>query len=516
MRNRYALISVFDKEGVVDFAKELSNLGIGIVSTGGTAVVLRDSGLKVKEVSELTGFPEMLDGRVKTLHPVIHGGILAKRDEKSHMDALKKLNIAAIDFVICNLYPFEEIIRKPGVNLEEVIENIDIGGPALIRAAAKNYRDVVVLTRPGQYREVVEALKSGKEISLEQRERFAVEAFSHTARYDSIVSQYLRGRWMDDVLPENLTVTMSKIEDMRYGENPHQKGGFYRVFPKVEEPCVSNVKQLQGKNLSFNNVLDSDCAIECIKEFSELTCVIVKHATPCGIASSDSLLQAWKDALATDVKSSFGGIVSFNGTVDGDLAQDLSKYFLEVIIAPSFSDEALSILGKKKNLRLLELKGLDKKIDRKGMEFRGVVGGFLVQERDVYLADRETWRVVTKKKPSQEDLKSMEFAVKCVKYVKSNSVVFVKDTRTIAIGGGQSSRVDASWIATHKGKEDIKGSIMASDAFFPFRDAVDVAAEAGVKAIIQPGGSVRDREIIQAADEHGVAMVFSGQRYFKH
>lgn len=516
MENKYALISVFDKKGIVDFAKELSNLGISIISTGGTATVLRDSGVKIKEISELTGFPEMLDGRVKTLHPIVHAGILAKRDEKLHMGSLKKHGIKTIDLVVCNLYPFEETIQKPNVSTGEVIENIDIGGPTLIRASAKNYKDVIVLTKPKQYNEILKILKSKKEVSLEQRKRLAIEAFSHTAQYDSIISQYFSKKWTDEILPENHTFTMRKIQDMRYGENPHQKGAFYKALPIVEEPCISNAKQLQGKELSFNNILDSDCAIECMKEFSDLTCVIVKHATPCGIASSNNLLQAWKDAYATDVYSPFGGIVSFNREVKEDVAKELFNYFLEVIIAPKFSKEALSIFGKKKNLRLLELKDLEKKFDRKGTNFRSVVGGFLAQDRDVWLSDKNNWKIVTKKKPSQEDLESMEFAVRCVKHVKSNSVLFVKDTRTIAIGGGQTSRVDAAWIATHKGKENIKGSIMASDAFFPFRDAVDVATKAGVKAIIQPGGSIRDDEVIEAADEHGIAMVFSGQRYFRH
>jgi phosphoribosylaminoimidazolecarboxamide formyltransferase/IMP cyclohydrolase len=309
---------------------------------------------------------------------------------------------------------------------------------------------------------------------------------------------------------------MRKIEEMRYGENPHQKGAFYRMLPEVSEPCITTAKQLQGKELSFNNILDGNCAIECIKEFFEPTCVIIKHATPCGIASAKTLLQAWKDAYATDVLSPYGGIVAFNREVDRGVAEELSPYFLEVIIVPNFSKDAFSVFGKKKNLRLLECTGLDQKIERKGLDIRSVVGGFLIQERDIWFSPKEHWKVVTTKKPSPEDLSSMEFAVRCVKHVKSNSVLFVKGTQTVAIGGGQTSRVDATWIATHKGKENIKGSIMASDAFFPFRDGVDVAAQAGVKAIIQPGGSIRDEEVIQAANEHEISMVFSGQRYFRH
>jgi phosphoribosylaminoimidazolecarboxamide formyltransferase/IMP cyclohydrolase len=516
MENKWALISVFDKQGIVEFARIISKFNIQVISSGGTAAILKESGINVKEVSELTGFPEMLDGRVKTLHPVVHAGILARRDTKTHIDTLLQHKINKIDFVVCNLYPFEDTIEKSNVSIEEIIENIDIGGPTLIRAAAKNYKDVTVLTNSKQYKDIIEIIKSRKEISLKIRKKLAIDAYSHTAQYDSIISQYLQNRWSEDILPVNPTLTMRKIQDMRYGENPHQKGAFYKALPITSEPCISNAKQLQGKELSFNNILDSDCTIECIKEFIEPACVIVKHATPCGVASAETMLQSWKDAFSTDIYSPFGGIVAFNREVPEEVAKELSDFFLEVIIGPSFSENALKIFGKKKNLRLLEFKGLDKKIKRKGVNYRSVVGGFLAQERDIWLNEKKNWKNVTEKKPSQEDLDSMEFAVKCVKHVKSNSVLFVKDMHTVAIGGGQTSRVDAAWIATHKGKENIKGSIMASDAFFPFRDAVDVAAKAGVKAIIQPGGSIRDKEVIEAANEHDIVMVFSGQRYFRH
>ncbi|MDH7516916.1 MAG: bifunctional phosphoribosylaminoimidazolecarboxamide formyltransferase/IMP cyclohydrolase [Candidatus Thermoplasmatota archaeon] len=517
MKITRALISVSDKTGVADFARGLSKLGVEIISTGGTATFLKKLGVKIREVSDVTGFPEMLDGRVKTLHPVIHAGILAKRKEKKHMDTLKKHGIKTIDLLVCNLYPFEEIIKKPKVSLEDVIENIDIGGPSLIRAGAKNYQDVIVLTNPKQYNNVLKTLKSKKDLDKKEREKLAIEAFTHTAQYDAIISKYLRDRLTDEMLPENNNIAMRKIQEMRYGENPHQKGAFYRVLPEITEPCISNAVQLQRKKLSYNNILDSDCAIECIKEFPDKpACVIIKHATPCGVATSDDLLHAWKDAYATDTYSPFGGIVAFNRKVEKNVANELSNLFLEVIIAPSFTREALALFGKKKNLRLLQIKGLDKKIKRHGIEYRSVVGGVLAQERDICFSDKKDWRIVTKNKPSREDLISMDFAVRCVKHIKSNSVVFVKGTRTVGIGGGQTSRVDATWIATYKGKENIKGSIMASDAFFPFRDAVDVAAKAGVKAIIQPGGSIRDEEVIKAADEHGISMVFSGQRYFRH
>lgn len=516
MKVKQALISVSDKTDIADFAKRLSDLGINILSTGGTANALLKAGIPIKEVSNVTGFPEMLDGRVKTLHPIIHAGILAKRENKDHMDTIKKHNIKTIDLLVCNLYPFEETIKKPKVDINDVIENIDIGGPTLIRAAAKNYKDVIVVTNIDQYKNVLKSLKEKGDLSLSEKEKLALDAFSHTAQYDSIISNYLRNKWTDEKLPKNNSIALRKIQDMRYGENPHLGGAFYKSLPEITEPCITNAVKLQGKELSYNNILDADCAIECIKEFADPTCVIIKHATPCGIASAKSLIRAWKDAYATDTYSPFGGIVSFNKEVGKDVAEELSKLFLEVIIAPGFSKEALKIFGEKKNLRLLELKGLDKNIDRKGMIYRSVVGGFLSQERDVKLTHKKDWKIVTKKKPTKKEIMSMEFAVKCVKHVKSNSVVFVKNTKTVGIGGGQTARVDATWIATHKGKENIKGSTMASDAFFPFRDGIDVAAEAGVIAIIQPGGSIRDDEVIEAADEHGIAMVFSAQRYFRH
>jgi phosphoribosylaminoimidazolecarboxamide formyltransferase/IMP cyclohydrolase len=516
MEHRTALISVYDKAGIVDFSKALVTLKFTLLSTGGTAAVLKKAKIPHTEITELTRFPEMLDGRVKTLHPVIHAGILARRDKKKHIETLKKHQIPLIDIVVCNLYPFENTIQQPHVRIEDVIETIDIGGPTLIRAAAKNYRSVLVVTNPRQYPEIITALKSKTKPSLQYRERLAVEAYSHTASYDAIISQYLRARWTDEVLPEEFTIPMRKIQQMRYGENPHQKAAFYRALPPVSEPSVSTAVQLQGKELSFNNILDANCAIECIKEFSEPSCVIIKHATPCGIASARTVLQAWTDAYATDQYSPYGGIVAFNREVPKEVATELSQFFLEVIVAPGFSHEALMKFEEKKNLRLLRVKGLEKKQKRNGLDVRSVVGGFLAQERDVWFTDTRTWKTVTKITPTADDLRSMEFAVKCVKHIKSNSVVFVKGTRTVGIGGGQTSRVDATWIATHKGNDNITGSTMASDAFFPFRDAVDVAAKAGVRSIIQPGGSIRDEEVITAANEHGIAMVFTGQRYFRH
>jgi phosphoribosylaminoimidazolecarboxamide formyltransferase / IMP cyclohydrolase len=516
MKIKRALISVSNKQGLIEFVQRIASLHITIVSTGGTYRFLTSEGIPITEISEITGFPEMLDGRVKTLHPYIHGGILALRSNKQHMETIQKHDIAPFDMVVCNLYPFEETIKKPNVNLSEVIENIDIGGPTLIRSAAKNYKDVLVITNPNQYTAIADSLEKKEDISLAERERLALEAFTHTAQYDSIISTYLRKIWTNELLPENTSLALRKKQDMRYGENPHLKGGFYQIVPEITEPCISNVIQLQGKDLSYNNIFDADGAIEAVKEFTDPSCVIIKHATPCGIASEKSVLEAWEKAYATDTYSPFGGIVSFNRKIGSEVAEGLNKLFLEVIIAPEYTAEALQVFKEKKNLRLLQLPGLDKPLHRNGMVFRSVVGGMLSQERDVTMTPLDQWNIVTKIKPTQKQLRSMEFAVRCVKHIKSNSVVFVKDTHTVGIGGGQTARVDATWIATHKGKDNIKGSIMASDAFFPFRDAVDMAAAAGVKAIVQPGGSIRDEEVIIAADEHRIAMVFTGQRYFRH
>ena len=516
MKVKRALISVSDKTDLAYFALELSKLHLDILSTGGTARFLKENNVNNIDVSSVTNFPEMLDGRVKTLHPIIHAGILARRDNPEHIKTLEKYKIKPIDLLVVNLYPFEDTIKKSKVSMDEVIENIDIGGPTLIRAAAKNYKDVIIITNKNQYKTVLKSLQDKGDVNIADREKLAIEAFSHTAQYDCIISNYLSSKWTDEVLPENKTITMRKKQVMRYGENPHLKGCFYKVIPETLEPCITNALKLQGKELSYNNILDSDGAIEAIKEFTDPTCVIIKHVTPCGIASAKNLLSAWKDAYATDNYSPFGGVICFNRTVEKNVAEELSKLFLEVVIAPGYSKEALFVFSEKKNLRLLKLERIDKKISRRGIVYRNVVGGFLLQERDIKMTPQKEWKVVTKKKPTREELISMDFAVKCVKHIKSNSVVFVKNTHTVGIGGGQTARVDATWIATKKGKENIKGSTMASDAFFPFRDAVDVAAEAGVTAIVQPGGSIHDEEVIQAANEHKISMVFTGQRYFRH
>ena len=492
-----ALVSVWNKESIEEFCKKLHMAGIEIFSTGGTAKKLLSAGIPVREVEELTGFSNLFEGRIKTLHTSIYAAILARRDS-ADMKELKEKGIKPIDMVVCNFYPFQ-------LGMEEM----DIGGPCMVRAAAKNWRHVIVVSHPSQYSLVAEHLKKGFEEKL--RKRLAIEALQRTAYYDSILSMQEGG----EKFPEIISFPFKKIQELRYGENPHQRGAFYGI-EGVKEACIATAKKIHGKELSYNNILDADRAIECIKEFEEPTAVIIKHATPSGIASAESVDKAWEDAFATDEYSPFGGVVAVNREVKGKLAEKMMKIFLEVIIAPSFSKEAMEVFTTKKNLRLLEVKGLEKAERERCLEIRSVVGGALVQERDLKEINPKEWKVVTEKKPSQEDITSMIFAVKCVKHVKSNAVVFVKGTKTVAIGGGQTSRVDASWIATHKGKDRIKGSIMASDAFFPFRDAVDVAAKAGVKAIIQPGGSIRDKEVIEAANEHGIAMVFSGQRCFLH
>ena len=493
---RTALVSVYDKEGIENFSMALHNAGIKIISTGGTAERIEKAGVPVTKVEEITGFRDLMDGRIKTIHTSIYAGIMARRGT-SDMEELKKEGITPIDMVVCNFYPPEVGISK-----------MDIGGPCMVRAAAKNWKDVVVVSHPSQYPEIMSCLKKG--FDEETRKKLAVDAIRRTSYYDAMIAEIES----DEDFPEIITLPYKKCKELRYGENPHQKGAFYTG--RIEEPCIASAKKLQGKEISYNNILDANGAIECIKEFDEPTVVIIKHATPSGIASSSDIVKAWEDAFATDEYSPFGGVVAVNREISKELAEKMTKIFLEVVIAPSFSKEAREIFAKKKNLRLLEVEGLEKAERKQDMAFRSVVGGMLVQERDIKIGNPDEWRVVTKKKPSPEDIKSMLFAVKCVKHIKSNAVVFVKGTRTVAIGGGQTSRVDASWIAVHKGGERIKGSIMASDAFFPFRDAVDVAADAGVKAIIQPGGSIRDEEVIKAANEHGIAMVFSGQRYFLH
>ncbi len=512
-----ALLSVSDKLGLTEFAGRLAKLGIELVSTGGTAKALRDAGLKVTDVADLTKFPEMMEGRVKTLHPKVAGGILSRRTADD-LAAMRQHGILPIDLVVVNLYPFEATAAKRGTSLHDLVEQIDIGGPSLIRAAAKNHEHVLVVTDPKQYDGVAKAIEKD-EIPLGLRQELALRAFQHTARYDAVIARALSKRFGLTDYPEHLAFAYDRIETLRYGENSHQRAAFYhKSGPRnVVEPSIVLSKQLHGKQLSYNNILDADVALEAVKEFPEKpACVIVKHATPCGIAQADSVLAAYQDALACDPYSPFGGIVAVNRPLDLATAQALGDLFLEIVVAPSFAPDALAHLQKKKNLRLLEVPGLDKPHQRSGTQIRSVTGGLLVQDRDLKPYEPKEWKVVTRKQPSKEQLTSLQFAARCAKHIRSNAVVFCQGTRTVGIGGGQTARVDSVFIATHKGGDKIKGSVMASDAFFPFRDGIDEAAKHGVAAIVQPGGSIRDEEVIAAADEAGIAMCFSGQRSFRH
>ena len=505
-----ALISVSNKEGIVDFAKELDQLGIKIISTGNTAKLLGQNKIKVANVSDVTKFPEMLDGRVKSVHPNILGGILADRKNKKHMVELKKQKIELIDLVAVNFYPFEETIRKTK-KIKDVVENIDIGGPSLARAAAKNHNDVLVVVDTSDYKDLIEKIKS-KKISEEYRQTLAAKAFEMTAHYDSLINWYFNGLTKNGY-PKILNLTFRKIQDLRYGENPHQTAAFYKdIF--TELGYVATAKQLQGKELSYNNILDIDAAFELVKEFDKPTAAVIKHTNPSGVASANSIEEAYKRAHEADPKSAFGCIVALNRNCNAKIAEYMKPLFIEALICQKFEKNALEILKEKKNLRLLET-GLVKKLDNK-FDLRKVTGGLLVQNEPHTDLNQKNLKIVTKRKPTKKELKSLIFAWKVNKHVKSNSVVFVKEDITVGIGAGQMSRVDAVNIAIMKNEDKIKGSVMSSDAFFPFRDGVDQAAKAGVTSIIQPGGSIRDEEVIQAANENGIAMVFTGIRLFKH
>lgn len=503
-----ALISVSNKEGVVDFAKGLVELGYEIISTGGTYKTLKDNGVQVKQVAEITGFPEILDGRVKTLHPMVHGGILAKRTEE-HLAELSKNNIKPIDLVAVNLYPFKETISKSGVTLDEAIENIDIGGPTMVRASAKNFNSVVIIVNPDKYTSVLKELKENKEVSHATRLSLALEAFSHTATYDATISGYL-ANLKGEVFPDNLVVVGEKVYNLRYGENPHQKASFY----KLAEPTVGLPDAIQhnGKELSYNNIIDTQAAWDLVKEFDEPACVIVKHTNPCGVARADTLELAYEKAFAADSLSAFGGIIAFNRKVDKETAKKASEPFMEVIIAPEYEPEALEIMANKKNLRVLELK-----LNKAGQRLiRSVEGGFVVQENDAAAISVADLQVVTKVKPSPAQMEELLFALKIVKHVKSNAIVIAKDNQSIGVGAGQMNRVGAATIALEHGGDKCQGAVLASDAFFPFKDTVEIAAKYGISAIIQPGGSVRDEESIEECDKQGIAMVFTSVRHFKH
>lgn len=508
----FALLSVSDKAGVVDFARGLTNRGFGLISTGGTAKALRDAGLAVRDISEVTGFPEMLDGRVKTLHPVVHGGLLARRDLPDHMAVIAEHGIAPIDVVVVNLYPFRETAAKPGVEAEDVIEQIDIGGPSMLRSAAKNFAAVTVVVDPGDYGRVLEALTAGGD-QLPLRRELAAKVYAHTAAYDSAISGWFAEQ-AGDRFPHRMTLAFERAQTLRYGENPHQKAAFY---VDARGAGLSGLVQKGGKELSFNNFLDLEGALLAVDPFAgECACAIVKHTTPCGLATGATPLEAYQKALACDPVSAFGSIISFTVPVDAVVAQAISSLFVECIVAPSFAPEAVDILGAKKNLRVLE----GRAAERPGaLDVKRVRGGVLVQEKAPTVIDDASWKVVTKRAPTDTERRDLLFAWRAVASVKSNAIVLARDGATIGIGAGQMSRVDAAFLAAHKAKgagHATSGAALGSDAFFPFRDSVDHAASAGVTAIVQPGGSVRDAEVIAAADEHGIAMVFTGQRLFRH
>ncbi len=521
-----ALLSVSDKTGIVEFARELAEKGVEILSTGGTCKLLADNGINVTEVSDYTGFPEMMDGRVKTLHPKIHGGILARRGVD---EAIMSANgIEAIDMVVVNLYPFAETVARPDCSLEDAIENIDIGGPTMVRAAAKNHKDVAIVVNSSDYSRILNEMNEN-DGSLVYQTRFdlAIAAYEHTAQYDGMIANYFgtmvpsygenKEGDQESKFPRTINMQFKKKQDMRYGENSHQAAAFY-VESKVQEASVSTATQLQGKALSYNNIADTDAALECVKEFAEPACVIVKHANPCGVAVADNILDAYEGAYKTDPTSAFGGIIAFNRELDADTAEAIvSRQFVEVIIAPKVSSEAAQIVAAKKNLRLLECGEWSSKTTE--FDIKRVNGGLLVQDRDQGMVDLEDLKVVSKRQPTSEEMKDLLFSWKVAKFVKSNAIVYVKNSSTVGVGAGQMSRVYSAKIAGIKAADEnlvVEGSVMASDAFFPFRDGIDAAAEAGISCVIQPGGSMRDDEVIAAADEHGMAMVFTGMRHFRH
>ena len=517
MKVQRALISVSDKTGVVELAKALLPLGIEILSTGGTAQLLKLNGVVVTEVADFTGFPEMMEGRVKTLHPKVHGGILARRDKPDHVASMQAHGIRPIDMVVVNLYPFAQTVAKPGVTMDDAIENIDIGGPAMVRAAAKNHAFVTVVTDPADYATVIEQMKRSKgAISDDERYRLAAKAFSHTAEYDGMISSWLTARDRGGKareFPERFNFQVRLVQALRYGENPHQSAAFYA---ERDPPpgTLAGYKQLQGKELSYNNIADADAAWECCRTFDVPACVIIKHANPCGVAIADSPLAAYRNAFLTDPTSAFGGIIAFNRQVDAATAEAVAKQFVEVVIAPSYGQDAMAVFAGKQNVRVLQISPAK---DLNRLDMKRVGGGLLVQTSDAF--DVAELRLVTKREPTKDEMNDLIFAFRVAKFVKSNAIVFCRNGMTLGVGAGQMSRVDSTRIAAIKAKNanlPLRGSVVASDAFFPFRDGLDVVAEAGARAVIQPGGSVRDKEVIAAADGHGIAMVFTGMRHFRH
>jgi phosphoribosylaminoimidazolecarboxamide formyltransferase / IMP cyclohydrolase len=514
-RRRLALLSVHDKAGIIDLARSLTAAGFTLLSTGGTARTLSEASIPVTEVSDHTGFPEMLDGRVKTLHPRIHGGLLARRDRPDHMAALRESEIEPIELVVVNLYPFEATAARAGATREEIVEMIDIGGPSMIRSAAKNHRDVTVVVDPADYSRIDAAIRQMGSVPAALREELAAKAFARTAAYDAAIHRYLSAAAAErlDAFPPALSLAFEKVGDLRYGENPHQAAAFYRE-PDAPVGTLARAEQIHGKELSFNNLLDLDSAWRLVGEFSGAAAAVIKHNNPCGAALGERPAEAFARARDTDPLSAFGGVVALNRPLDVETAREIGSLFLEAIIAPSFQDEALEILRKKTQLRLLRA-GADS-VALPGMDFKRVTGGMLLQTWDRATASPSSGRVVTRRAPGPDEMRDLDFAWRVAKHVRSNAIVYASGGRTLGIGAGQMSRVDSARIGAQKALSPLKGSVLASDAFFPFRDGIDAAAEAGVAAVVQPGGSIRDAEIIAAADEHGMCMIFTGERHFKH
>lgn len=510
-----ALISVSDKTGIVDFAKNLAAKGVEIISTGGTAKALSDAGLKVINISDITGFPECLDGRVKTLHPKVHAGLLAIRSNEEHMKQIRELGVETIDIVVINLYPFKQTILKGNVELEEAIENIDIGGPTMLRAAAKNYQDVAVVVDPADYEKVLAEFNETGDVSVKTKFRLAYKVFEHTSHYDTLIAKYLRDTLGDIDFPETLSLTFEKVQDMRYGENPHQKAVFYKEVG-ANRGVLPSAVQLHGKELSYNNINDTNGAMELVKEFGEPTVVAVKHTNPCGVGSAATIYEAYMRAYESDPVSIFGGIIAANREIDAKTAEEINKIFVEIVVAPSFTDEAFAILSQKKNIRLLKLEGIEEKVPADTLDMKKVCGGLLVQKYNSQLFNEEDLKVVTDVKPTGEQMEDLVFAMKVVKHTKSNGIALAKGKMTIGVGPGQTNRIVPTRVAIEYAGERSKGAVMASDAFFPFEDCVEAAAAAGIKAIIQPGGSLNDQKSIDACNKYGIAMIFTGMRHFKH
>ncbi len=509
-----ALLSVSDKTGIVELATALNQMGVELISTGGTERVIKEAGIPVKNISEITNFPECLDGRVKTLHPVVHGGILAMRDNPDHMSQLESLDITPIDMVVINLYPFKETIAKPDVAFEDAIENIDIGGPTMLRSAAKNHKDVIVVVDPSDYEGIVEVLKTEGDVSADKHYELALKVFEHTAHYDAMIAGYLRQNANLEPFGETLTVTYEKVQDLRYGENPHQVAAFYKE-PLMVKGTLADAEQLHGKALSFNNINDTNGAMALIKEFTEPTVVGAKHASPCGVGTGYDIHSAYIKAYECDPQSIYGGIIVANRPIDLKTAQEISKIFVEIVIAPDFEADAFAVLSQKKNVRLLKCPAISEPVSAGARDMKKVLGGLIIQDVDRELLEGEL-QVVTERIPTKKELEELKFAWKVVKHAKSNAIVVSKEGQTLGIGQGQVSRVWASQNAVRQSNSPVKGAVLASDAFFPFADALEAAAKEGITAIIQPGGSIRDQEVIDAANAYGIAMVFTGMRHFRH